>query len=88
MITFLMGSLLKIIFGTVITLIRGIFGPVWTTLAEKVTAFRALPGVDVGLGLFDMFVGIDFIVWATGFAVYIIVTIAFIKLVLGLFSKG
>lgn len=88
MIVYLIGMIVKGLFTTIIGLMRVIFGSAWTTLSSKVTEVLALPGVGVGLGLFDAFVGIDFIAWAVGLGVTIIVTWRMMKIVIGLFSRG
>ena len=88
MIVYLIGMIVKGLFTTVIGLMRLIFGTVWTTLSSKVTEVLVLPGVGAGLGLFDAFVGIDFIAWAVGLAVTIVVTWRMMKIVIGLFSRG
>lgn len=79
MITFLLATIGKSLFLEVLGFIRLIFGSVWTTMASKVSEFMSLSGVSVGIGIFDLFVGIDFIVWATGLSVTIIITIRFIN---------
>jgi len=81
MITFLMASIGKSLFLEVLGFIRLIFGSVWTTMTARVADFMSLSGVSVGIGIFDLFVGIDFIVWATGLAVTIIITIRFINFI-------
>jgi hypothetical protein len=88
MITFLIGSIVKALFMTVVSLLKTIFGSFWTELASRVATIAAMDGVSVGLGIFDTFVGIDFIAWATGLAVAVVITVRMIRLVLGLFSKA
>jgi hypothetical protein len=88
MIVYSIGVVVKALFVGVLFLVRGLFGTIWTTLASKVTSVLQLPGVGVGLGFVDMFVGLDFIAWATGLAVTVVITIRLIRLVLGLFSKA
>jgi hypothetical protein len=88
MITWLLGTVVKAVFLAVVITLRGIFGKVWTDLAGYVTTMKSLEGVGVGVKLFDMFVGIDFIVWATGFALFIVITIRIVRLILGVFSKA
>jgi hypothetical protein len=88
MITFLLGAVLASLFNAAVAGLRLLFGKAWTDLAGYITQVKALDGVGVGLGLFDMFVGLDFILWATGFAVFIIITVRFVRLVMGLVSKG
>lgn len=88
MIVYLIGMIVKGLFTTIIALMRTIFGSAWTTLSTKVTDVLSLPGVGVGLGLFDAFVGIDFMAWAVGLAVTIVVTWRMMKIVIGLFSRG
>jgi hypothetical protein len=88
MITFLIGSIVKTLFGTVVALLKGIFGSFWTELASRAATIAGLDGVSVGLGIFDTFVGIDFIAWATGLAVAVVLTVRMIRLILGLFSKA
>lgn len=88
MITYLLGVAVKSLFVVLVTLVRTLFGSVWTTLGTKVTAFLGLDGVGAGLGLFDAFIGLDFMIWATGLALTIVVTIRCIRLIMGLFSKA
>lgn len=88
MITYMLALAVKSVFVAVLALVKVLFGSVWTTLAEKAGAFVALPGVEAGLGLFDAFVGIDYIVWAVEVALLIVVTMRLIRLVIGIFSKG
>jgi len=88
MITWLLGTVVKAVFLAVVITLRGIFGKVWTDLAGYVTTMKSLEGVGVGVKLFDMFVGIDFIVWATGFALFVVITIRIVRLILGVFSKA
>lgn len=86
MITFLLATIGKSLFLEVLAFIRLIFGSVWTTLTSKVSEFMSLSGVSVGIGLVDLFVGIDFVVWATGLSVTIIVTVRFIRFITELIS--
>lgn len=88
MITFLLGSIVKALFIVVVSLVKTIFGSFWTELASRAATIASMDGVSVGLGIFDTFVGIDFIAWATGLAVTVVVTIRMIRLMLGLFSKA
>jgi hypothetical protein len=88
MITFLIGMVLKTMFDGVILVVRTLFGSLWTGLASRMVTILAMPSVGVGLGLYDVFVGIDFTVWGLGLAVTIIVTTRLLRLILGLFSKG
>jgi hypothetical protein len=95
MITFLIGAIVKSLFSAVVTLLvgsppvyNGIFGSFWTELSSRVATIASMDGVSVGLGIFDTFVGIDFIAWATGLAVTVVVTVRMIRLIMGLFSKA
>lgn len=95
MITFLLGSIVKAMFTGIVALLvgtpptyNGLFGSFWTELASRAATIASMDGVSVGLGIFDTFVGIDFIVWATGLAVTVVVTIRLLRLILGLFSKA
>jgi hypothetical protein len=87
-IIYAIGLVVRTLFIGVVSLVRALFGSVWTTLATKVSEFGGLPGVGTGLALVNMFVGLDFVVWATGLAVTIVITIRMIRLILGLFSKA
>lgn len=88
MITWGLGVIVKTLFVVVVGLLRGIFGTFWTSLASRVATISNMDGVSVGLGIFDTFVGIDFIAWATGLAVTVVITVKMIRLILGLFSKA
>lgn len=88
MIIYLLGLAVKTVFVVIVGLLKTVFGQAWVVASEKVAAFLVLPGVHFGLALYDTLVGIDFTVWALGFAVSIIITVRFIRLILGLFSKG
>ena len=88
MIIYLLGMVMRVVFEYAVGAMRLLFGDAWSKLATAVVSIKALPGVQAGIGLFDTFVGIDFLVWATGFAVLIIVTLRLVRLVMGLFSKG
>lgn len=88
MIVYLLGLAVKALFLVVVVTVKTIFAPVWASVTSKTVAFLALDGVGAGLGLFDAFVGLDFIIWATGLSVTIIITIRMIRLILGLFSKA
>jgi hypothetical protein len=95
MITFLIGSIVKSLFTAVVVLLvgtpptySGLFGAFWTELASRVATVASMDGVSVGLGIFDTFVGIDFIAWATGLAVAVVLTVRMIRLIMGLFSKA
>ena len=88
MIIYLLGVVVKALFVVVVSLVRTMFGSAWTSVTSKTGSFLALPGVGAGLGLFDVFVGLDFIIWATGLALTIVLTIRCIRLVMGLFSKA
>lgn len=88
MITYLLGLGVRSLFDLVIGAVRMLFGSAWSNLASNVHNFLMLDGVAAGLGFVDTFVGIDFMVWATGLAVSIVITTRLIRLVLGLFSRG
>lgn len=88
MIIYWLGLALKAMFDLTLTLLRGVFGTLWTDVADKIAAALALNGVGVGLGLLNTFIGIDFIVWATGLAVAIVITMAWFRALRGLVSKA
>lgn len=92
MITYLLGVFVKSLFVIVVTIVRTMFNAppfyLWTTVGTKIAAFLALDGVGAGLGLFDAFIGLDFMIWATGLALAIVVTLRLIRLIMGVFSKG
>jgi hypothetical protein len=88
MITYLLGVVMKAVFLAVVGAMRLLFGKAWTDLGTYVESVKALEGVGVGVKFVDMFVGIDFIVWATGFAVMVVITVRIVRLVMGLFTKA
>jgi hypothetical protein len=88
MITYAIAMVVKGLFLTVVFVVRTLFGTAWTVLGTKVSGVLALEGVSAGLGLVDLFVGLDFIVWATGLAVTVVITIRLIRLIMGVFSKA
>lgn len=88
MIVYLLGVVVKSVFVFFIGAVRLLFGEIWVELAAKVSAFVALEGITVGLAFVDLFMGIDFIVWATGLSVLVVITIRVIRLIIGVFSKA
>jgi hypothetical protein len=88
MIVYMLGTVMRVVFEYVVGAMRLLFGDAWGFLATRVTGILALEGVQAGIALFDTFVGVSFVSWATGFAVLIIVTLRLVRLVMGLFSKG
>jgi len=88
MITYLLGLAIKTFYVGVLGVVRVIFGPVWTMFADRLSSLLAMDGVQIGLGIYDMFVGIDFTVWAVGWALAVVVTMRLIKLIMGVVSKG
>lgn len=88
MIIYWLGLALKAMFDLTLVLLRSVFGTLWTTVATKIEAVLQLNGVGVGLGLLNTFIGIDFIVWATGLAVAIVITMAWFRAMRGLVSKA
>jgi len=88
MIIYLLGLALKAMFDGTIILLRTVFGTLWTTVGDKIAAVLQLNGIGIGLGLFNTFIGIDFIVWATGLAVTIVITMAWFRAMRGLVTKA
>jgi hypothetical protein len=93
MITLAIGAIINALFTTIVQLLVRLFRTVagttiWDDVTSRVATFAASEGVGVGLGLFDAFVGIDFVGWATGLAITIIVTVKITRLIMGIFSKA
>lgn len=88
MIIYWLGLALKAMFDLTLVLLRTVFGTLWVKVGEKIAAVLDLSGVGVGLGLLNTFIGIDFIVWATGLAVAIVITMVWFRAMRGLVSRA